>query len=175
MTLLRSMSRRSLLPLIAGAALSPVLLAPSAVRAQGANWQLYRREDLGFEIEMPGRPEVREDRIDGMRSIDAEIDVDRILFGASYHEFEEDISVEQVAAAQRMAARQLGIKATRVTTIKVNGVAGLDVVSESDALSMVLRIIIKEKRSISAGATGHGLLSENPVVRRFLDSLKLLP
>ena len=52
------MSRRALLPLIAATALSPALFVPSAVRAQGAVWQIYRRDDLGFEIDMPGKPKI---------------------------------------------------------------------------------------------------------------------
>ena len=57
MTTLRSMSRRTFLPLVAGVALSPALLVQSA-RTQGAGWQIYRPEGLGFEVEMPGKPKV---------------------------------------------------------------------------------------------------------------------
>ena len=168
-------SRRALLPLIA-AALSPALLAPPAARAQDANWQLHRPEGLGFEIEMPGKPEIREDRADGWTSIDAVTDFDRMHFGVSYQQAEEGVSVQRVSAALRMAARQLGIKDTLETAFTMNGFPGLDIVSESDAFSTVVRIVIMNKRTISAMITGNrGRLSENPSVRRFLGSFKLLP
>jgi len=179
MTTIRSMSRRAFLPLVAGAALSPVVLVPQAARAQGANWQIYRREDLGFEVELPGKPNITvetgepDDR--WVRSINAEVDFDRLYFGASYNEFKEAASIEQVARAQRMAARTLGVAAPRETTITLNGFQGLDFVGESDAFSMVMRIVIREKRTIAAAVTGAGKISANPSVRRFLDSLKLLP
>jgi hypothetical protein len=173
-------SRRALLPLIAAAALSPAVLVPRTARAQGAAWQIYRREDLGFEVEMPGKPNItvktseRDDR--WVRSIGAELDFDRLYFGVGHLELTEALSVEQASAAQRMAARQLGIKAPpRETAITMNGFPVLDVVSESEAFSMVVRSVIMNKRSISAIVTGNGQLSEDPSVRRFLDSFKLLP
>ena len=178
MTTLRSMSRRTFLPLVAGVALSPALLVQSA-RTQGANWQIYRPEGLGFEVEMPGKPKVtveKGERDDPwVRSITAEVDFDPLYFGVSYNEFTEAVSMAQLAAAQRMAARQLGVEAPRETTITMNGFPALDFVGESDSFSMAMRIVIREKRTISAAATGAGSISANPSVRRFLDSFKLLP
>jgi hypothetical protein len=172
-----AMSRRAFLPLVAGAALSPVVLVPQAARAQGATWQIYRREDLGFEIEMPGRPEIREERIDGQASVEVTVDVDRILFGVGYMEYEETVSVQEMAAAQRLTARALGSTVTRETMITMNGFPGLEIIMESSLLSMAMRFVLipERKRSISATVSGDGRLSENASVRRFLDSFKLLP
>ena len=170
----QTMSRRAFMPLAASAVLSPAIV--TAARAQEANWQLYRPEGLGFEIEMPGKPEIQEDRADGWTSIDAEIDFDRMHFGVSRQEHKEGISVQQMSAAQRMAARQIGIEVTREAAITMDGFPGLEIVSESDEFSMVMRIVIVDKRTISATVTGNGgRLSENPSVRRFLGSFKLLP
>jgi len=178
MTTLRPVSRRALLPLIATAALSPALLVQSA-RAQGATWQIYRPEGLGFEVEMPGKPKVtveKGERDDPwVRSINAEVDFDPLYFGASYHEFTEAVSIAQLTAAQRMAARQLGVETPRETAITMNGFPGLEFVGESDSFSMAMRIVAREKRTISVAATGAGNISANPSVRRFLDSFKLLP
>jgi hypothetical protein len=173
----RSMSRRAFLPLVAGAALSPVVLMPQAARAQGANWQIYRREDLGFEIEMPGRPAIRKERIDGQASVEVTVDVDQMQFGIGYQEYEEAISVEEMAAAQRLTARTLGGKVTRETIGTMNGFPSLEIVIETGVLSMAMKIVLipERKRSISAMVSGDGRLSENPSVRRFLDSFKLLP
>ena len=126
----RSMSRRAFLPLITGAALSPVVLVPQSARAQGAAWQIYRRDDLGFEIEMPGRPEIREDRIDGQVSIEVAVDVDRMRFGIGYEEYGEAITIEEFAAAQRLVARTHGSTVVRETAITMNGLPGLDVIVE---------------------------------------------
>ena len=167
-----SMSRRAFLPLIAGVALSPVVLVPQSARAQGATWQMYRPEGLGFEIEMPGRPEIRQEREDGRRSIEAVVDVDQMQFGVGYRELEEAITVQQVATAQRLVARTLGGTITREAIITMNGFPGFDIVMESDALSMAMRLVVMNKRSISAMVTGQGGLSDNPSVRRFLDLLQ---
>ena len=173
----RSMSRRAFLPLIAGAALSPVVLVPQSARAQGAEWQIYRRDDLGFEIEMPGRPEIREDRIDGQVSIEVAVDVDRMRFGIGYEEYGEAITIEEFAAAQRLVARTHGSTVVRETAITMNGLPGLDVIMESNLLSMAMRVVLipERKRSISAMVSGDGRLSEDASVRRFIDSFKLLP
>jgi len=172
-------SRRALLPLIAIAALSPVLLVPSAARAQGADWQIYRREDLGFEIAMPGEPEVTVETGERgdpwVRAISAEVDVDQLHFGISYTEFAEPMSIAQLSAAQRAGAGHLGVDALRETAIKMNGFPGLDLVGESDAFSIIMRIVVREKQTISAAVTGTGNISADPSVRRFLDSFKLLP
>ena len=173
----KPISRRALLPLIAASALAPALLLPSVARAQGAMWQIYRREDLGFEIEMPGRPEIQKERIDGQTSVEASVEVDQMLFGIGYREYEEAVSVQEMAAAQRLAARSLGTTITRETMITMNGFPGIEVIIESNLLSMAMRIVLipERKRSISAMVSGHGRLSENASVRRFLDSFKLLP
>jgi hypothetical protein len=177
MTILRSMSRRAFLPLVAGAALSPVVLVPRSARAQGLAWQIYRREDLGFEIEMPGRPEIRKESIDGQASVEVTVDVDRMHFGIGYKEYEEAISVQEMAAAQRLVARAHGSTIARETVITMNGFPGLDVIMESNLLSMAMRVVLipERKRSISAMVSGDGRLSEDVSVRRFIDSFKLLP
>jgi hypothetical protein len=177
MTTLRSMSRRSFLPLIAGAALSPVVLVPQSARAQDPAWQIYRREDLGFEIEMPGRPAIRKERIDGQATVEVTVDVDRLLFGVGYLEYDEAVSLQEFAAAQRLVARSLGSTVVRESAIMMNGFPGLEIIMESNLLSMAMRVVLvpERKRSISAMVSGDGRLSENPSVRRFLDSFKLLP
>jgi len=177
MTMIRSMSRRAFLPLVAGAALSPVVLVPQAARAQGANWQIYRREDLGFEVELPGRPEIRKERVDGQAAVEVNVDVDQLRFGVGYQEYEEAMSVEEFAAAQRLSARALGGKVTRETIITMNGFRGLEIIIEAGLLSMAMKVVLipERKQSISALVSGDGRLSENPSVRRFLDSFKLLP
>jgi hypothetical protein len=176
MTILHPMSRRIFLPLVVGAALSPALLVPKSA-AQAANWQIYRRADLNFEIEMPGRPQIREDRADGLTSIEATVDVEQKHFGISYQEHEKTVSLQQVADHQRLIARSLGSEIARESNFTMSGFPALDIVMHSNVLSMALRIVImpERKRSISAMVSGDGNLAESPSVRRFLDSFKLLP
>ena len=155
-------SRRAFLPLIAATALSPALLVPSAARAQGVAWQIYRREDLGFEIDMPGRPAIRKERIDGQAAVEVTVDVDRLHFGVGYQEYEEAISVEEFAAAQRLTARTLGGKVTRETITTMNGFPALEIIIETGVLSMAMKVVLipERKQSISAMVSGDGRLSE---------------
>jgi hypothetical protein len=59
----------------------------------------------------------------------------------------------------------------------MNGFPSLEIIIESGTLSMAMKVVLipERKRSISAMVSGDDRLSENPSVRRFLDSLKLLP
>lgn len=175
----RPISRRALLPLIATTALAPSLLVPSVARAQGVNWQIYRREDLGFEVEMPGEPKIttekgeRDDIL--VRSVDAVVDVDQTTFGAYFQEFRNLLSMREELLGQQLFARSLEGRVTREVAFTMNGFEGREFAIESTVLNAIVRLVLVKNRRIALSAIGDRAVDGNAAVRRFLDSLKLLP
>jgi hypothetical protein len=176
---MKSMSRRTFLPLIAGAALSPVVLVPRSARAQGVTWQMYRPEGLGFEAEMPGEAKIklekgeRDDII--VRTVDAEVDVDGTTFGANFQEYRTLISMREELLGQQLFARGLEGRVARDVTFTMNGFEGREYAIESTVLNAIVRVVLVKNRRIALMAIGDLAVDGNTVVRRFLDSLKLLP
>jgi hypothetical protein len=170
-------SRRALLPLIA-TALSPAFFVPSAVRAQGAVWQIYRRDDLGFEIDMPGKPKIEVEEFErddlAVKSITAEVDVEQISFSANYYEYRRPISLEEEALAQQLLARGLEARTVRETAFTMNGVEGREISMESDGLNAIQRIVAIKNRRILISVVGQRIIHTNAMVRRFLGSFTLL-
>ena len=180
MTILRSMSRRAFLPLIAGVALSPVVLVPRPARAQGATWQMYRPEGLGFEVEMPGKPKIEIEKSDRddilVRSVDAVVDVDQTTFGAYFQEFRKQLAMREEILGQQLFARALEGRITREVAFTMNGFEGRRIRHRVDGAECH-----RAARPGEATAGSHcprsaiGPSTATPSVRRFLDSLKLLP
>jgi hypothetical protein len=180
MAILRSMSRRAFLPLIAGAALSPVVLVPQSARAQGVNWQIYRPEGLGFEAEMPGEPKIKVEKGERddilIRSVDAVVDVDQISFSANFQEYRRPITVQKEADAQRQfTVRALEGRVARETAFTMNGFEAREMAIESDGLNGILRFVMVNNRRIMLSVMGEQSIHSDATARRFLDSLKLLP
>jgi hypothetical protein len=179
MTMKSSMSRRAFLPLVAGAALSPVLLVPQSARAQGINWQIYRPDGLGFEAEMPGEPKIkiekgeRDDVI--VRTVEAEVDFDQITFDANFQEYRKLISMREELMGQQLLARGIEGRVVRDVTFTMNGFEGREYAIESTVLNAIVRVVLVKNRRIALSAIGDRAVDGNAVVRRFLDSLKLLP
>jgi hypothetical protein len=90
-----NVSRRSFL--VAGVC-APSLLGPNVARAQGGIWQEYRRDDVGFRIEMPGAPTIRVQKGDPednwTTSTDAQVRYQHEIFDVSWTEFKDIVSVE---------------------------------------------------------------------------------
>src|SRR5882724_11162864 len=90
-----TLSRRIFLA--AGACASSVL-GPKVVWAQGAVWQEFRRDDVGFRIEMPGMPRLRvqkgEPAENWIASTDAQVRFGNEFFDVSWTEFKSIASVE---------------------------------------------------------------------------------
>jgi hypothetical protein len=179
MTILRSMSRRAFLPLIAGVALSPVVLVPQSARAQGLAWQVYRPEGLGFEAEMPGEPKIKVEKGDRddliVRTVDAEVDVDQISFGANFQEYRKLISMREELMGQQLFARGLEGRIVRDVAFTMNGFDAREYAIESPGLNAIVRVVLVKNRRIALTALGQATVHGNANVRRFLDSLKLLP
>lgn len=174
-----SMSRRAFLPLVAGVALSPVVLVPQSARAQGLAWQVYRPDGLGFEAEMPGEPKIKIEKGDRddiiVRTVDAEVDVDQTTFGANFQEYRKLISMREELLGQQLFARGLEGRVAREVTFTMNGFDGREYAIESTVLNAIVRVVLVKSRRIALSVIGDGGVHSNATVRRFLDSLKLLP
>jgi hypothetical protein len=132
-------SRRAVFPLLAAVFLS---LSPlKTARAEDALWQIYRREDIGFEVEMPGTPQIdMRKNGDRIETVDAQIDFENMLFGANYQEFRRAPSVEEEIAAQREGARHLNVEIVRENAVTMDGFMGRELALESNKVNSILRI-----------------------------------
>lgn len=166
----RALPRRVLLRLIAAAALSPALMP----RAQAQDWQTWRRDDLGFAVEMPGQPSVSEDKTDdGWSTIDAEVTFANMLFAVAHQVSPQPpVSLEEYLVAQRMASRHLGMPVVRETRFTMNGFSGVEIVSAGHTFSQVIRVVVMGNSTVALLVNGERT-HEQPAARRFLDSLKL--
>src|SRR5687768_5425994 len=87
--------KRYCLLVVAAAAFAPDALLPLPAGAQTADWQMYQRADLGFEVEMPGKPKLREEKSEtGLVTIEAELTFGSMVFGARYYTGPQKITVQ---------------------------------------------------------------------------------
>src|SRR5262249_53374919 len=90
-----NLSRRIFL--VAGACASSAL-GPTLAWAQGSVWQEFRRDDVGFRIEMPGAPRLRVQKADPadnwITSTDAQVRFYNQFFDVSWTEFKNTVAVE---------------------------------------------------------------------------------
>src|SRR5688572_4961964 len=77
-------TRRTCLPLVGCALLFPAAL--TSAQTEGVPWQPFRRDDLGFELEVPGKLNVWNDmeNPDMTRHVDGYVNHDGIHFGLSF-------------------------------------------------------------------------------------------
>jgi hypothetical protein len=178
-TFIAGLGAAAVLPIMWVVTSSSVLLAPAPARGQADGWQLYRREDLGFEVEMPGVPkiEVEEGEKDDSvaKSVDSVVELEDINFSIRYEEWRGRPTVDQEIAAQRFGARTLGIKVISETRFTLNGAPGVEISTDAidgTPLRFNYRVVFGENRRFFLGAVGAP--ADNPSVRRFFDSFKLL-
>jgi hypothetical protein len=126
---------------------------------------------------MPGTPKIEveesEDKtVPWARSVDAEVDKDGgTLFGVSFVEFRGRVSIERMISAQRLAFQNLEVKSVTETRFTINGFPGAELASEEFG-GWTVRVVVVQNRSFTLTAAAR---SDDPLVRRFLDSFKLLP
>ena len=174
-----AVSRRACLSALATVAVVPALPARAQIDWHKVDiWQVYRREDLGYEVEMPGEPKIEEEEDEDGASINAEVELEGVWFAITYHTFTHAMTVKDVSARQHEALRNLNIEAkiTRESDITMNGFPGLEFVAESQAarFAHIMRVIVMKDRAISVAVFGEPGVHANPLARRFLDSFKLL-
>jgi hypothetical protein len=164
-------------PVISAVSLSSVLLAGAPARGQGDIWQLYRREDIGFEIQMPGAPKIEVEESLGKdepvaKSVNATVSFQGIEFGVLYEEYRQrPVSIEEEIAGQRLGARSLGTKVISETRFTMNGVPGVEIVTDGFG-GTIWRVLVAQNHRFFLGVTGAS--PDSASVRRFFDSFRLL-
>jgi hypothetical protein len=170
-----NLSRRSFLA--AGACASSVLW-PKMAPAQGGIWQEYRRDDVGFRIEMPGAPRIRVQKGDPednwTTSTDAQVRYQNQIFDVSWTEFKHVVSVEDEYTRFRDMMSSAGNKIEEDIPLILNDVPTREFIIETGNVNFVRRIMAVRNLSIAVHAMGSRNVHNTPTVRRFLDSFELL-
>ena len=168
------------LPRLAGIALSGGLFGIGAAQAQDL-WQEYRRNDLGFRVEMPGQPAINQEKRDE-HNYGFHVDVvlnGATLFSAQYIESDtdsEEAMFTNVRAGFAMVAKLNHVEITN-KSISIDGLRGEEfILPEVQGRGMIVReFSLNKKAFVILDAEGVGVSPDNPDVRRFLDSFALLP
>ena len=170
-----NLSRRGFL--VAGAC-AWFILGPKAARAQGGNWQEYRRDDVGFRIEMPGEPRIRVERGDPgdnwTTSTDAQVRYQNEIFDVSWTEFKTIASVEDEYTRFRNMMTGAGYQFDQDIPLTIYGVPAREFIIETGDLNFIRRIMAVGNFALAVHALGARNIHNSPTVRRFLDSFKLL-
>ena len=173
-----SLSRRLRARAYATLALSPISFASAVTKTR--RWRQYRRDDLGFEVEMPGTPKIQENTDQGAvygKGISAVIEVEDVLFVAVHVDLSRPTSITELLSFEHSKLRALMATTGSVKSkfFITNGLIGAEIITDLGELS---RITIK--RSVTVGssffeARAHFAHSsrDNRSIRRFLNSFKL--
>ena len=170
-----SLSRRSFL---AGGVCASSVLGPKVAWAQGAVWQEFRRDDVGFRIEMPGAPRIRVQRggpeDNWTTSTDAQVHYQNGIFDVSWSEFKTIVAVEDEYARFRDMMTRAGYRIEEDIALTVNDVPAREFIIETGNINFVRRITAVKNFAIAIHAMGARSAHYSPTVRRFLDSFGLL-
>ena len=139
-------------------------------------WQPYRREDLGFEVELPGEPEIEEEQDEHVKSVLAEFLFVGMIFGVDHVTFRHDVTIADVVARQREGAQNLKSRITRESPFTMDGYPAVEIAQElADAFGSIMRVIVIGNRAIAYNVVGDPDIATHPAALRFLNSFKLLP
>jgi hypothetical protein len=173
-----ALSRRACLAALAAATLAPAAL-PAWAQIDWHRvdiWKPYRREDLGYEVEMPGEPEIEEEQDEDGQSVHAELLFVGMMFGVDHVTFKRDVTIDVVSRQQRKAAQSLNGKITREAPFTMDGFPAIEIVSElEDAFVTIMRAVVIGNRIIAVDVVGGPDVAADPSALRFLNSFKLLP
>ena len=168
-------SRRSFL--LAGACASCVL-GLKVARAQEGVWREYRRDDVGFRIEMPGEPKIRVEKGDPQdpwtTSTDAQVRYQHELFDVSWTEFKDTVFSEEEFTRFRDMMTGAGYRIDNEMQLTLNDVPAREFIIETGEINFVRRILAVRNLAIAIHALGGRNIHNSRTVRRFLDSFRLL-
>lgn len=174
---LRGLSRRACLTGLAGATVMPAAW-PAQAQIDWHKidiWKPYRRDDLGFEVELPGEPEIAEEEDADGKSIHASFMFIGMMLSVSYDEFERAASIDRLVKHHREAAQTLDERILRESPFTMGAFAAIEIVSESDdGFVSITRAVVMGKRMITIRIIGGPDIAANPSAQRFLNSFKLL-
>ena len=170
-----NLSRRNIL--LAGACASSVL-GPTAVWAQGSIWQEFRRDDVGFRIEMPGAPRIRVQKADPVdnwiTSTDAQVRLQNEFFDVSWTEFKDIVAVEDEYTRFRDMMTRAGYRIEEDVPLILNDLPAREFIIETGNINFVRRIMAVRNVAIGIQAMGARNIHYSRTARRFLDSFRLL-
>jgi hypothetical protein len=173
-------SRRRLMSVLAAAASTSAVLVATTSPVRAEDWEEYRRDDLGFRVEMPDEPEV-DMKTEGLdekivRVIDAQASDDKEegLFGVHCTEYREPVSAEQEYRLFRDGMRLGGLAVTRESTLTIGNIVAREFVRESDGINFVHRLLVVDRRTFGISAYGDRDIHNSQEVQRFLRSFTLL-
>jgi len=170
--------RRTLVLGLGAVAAASAVLGVKTARAQGGVWHEFRRDDLGFRIEMPGEPKIEVEDDDykdiWIRTTDAEVKLANMLLGAHCTEWKDVQSPEQQFGHFREGMRAAGVSVTREVPMTMNGFPAREFIREAEDLNYIHRLVVMEKLTIGVSAHGERGMHSDPIVRRFFDSFRLL-
>ena len=173
-----ALSRRACVSALAAAA-----VAPKALRAETLIpwhtidiWKPYRREDLGFEVEFPGDPEIEEEKDEDGASVIASFLFVGMLLAIEHATFQRGTSIEAVARQQRKATEDHQGRITQESSFVMQGFPALEIVSKDDEdFVVIMRAVVMGDRMIAVQVIGGPDIADNPSALRFLKSFRLLP
>ncbi len=170
-----NLSRRRLL--VAGACAWSGL-GPNVARAQAGIWQEYRRDDVGFRIELPGAPRIRVQRgrpeENWTTSTGAQVRYHNEIFDVSWTEFKDIVLVEDEYSRFRDMMARAGYQIEEDIALTLNDIPAREFIIETGNINFVRRIMAVRNFAIGIHALGARNIRYSRTVGRFLDSFKLL-
>jgi hypothetical protein len=147
-------------------------------RAQESIWREYRRDDVGFRIEMPGAPRIRVQRArpenNWITTTGALVRFQSEIFDVTSTEFKEIVAVEDEYTRFRDMMAGAGYQIEEDIPLTLDEVPAREFLIETGAINFVRRILAVRNFAISIHAMGARNIQYSPTVRRFLDSFRLL-
>ena len=153
-------------------AYAPVLACKLAW-AQAGVWQEYRREDLGFRIEMPGNPTTRIEQADladnWISSISAQVRHGHEVFNVSWTQFKDVASVDAEYTRFRKMMAEAGYQILEEVPSPMNALQARDFIIETGDINFVRRIMAVRTIVIGLHAMGARNIYDSPTTRRFFE------
>src|SRR5262245_6278194 len=169
-----NLSRRGFL--MAGACASSGL-GPKVARAQAVIWKEFRRDDVGFRIEIPGAPRMRVQKgrpeENWTTSSGAQVRHQHEIFDVSWTEFKDIAVVDDEYTRFRDMMARAGYQIEEDIALTLNDVPAREFVIETGNINFVRRILAVRNVAIGIHAMGARNVQYSPTVRRFLDSFRL--
>jgi hypothetical protein len=147
-------------------------------RAQGGIWQEYRRDDVGFRVELPGVPNIRVEKggpeDNWTTSTNAQLRYQHEIFDVSWTEFKDTVSVESEYKRFRDMMTGAGYQLEEDIPLTLYDVPAREFIIETGQINFIRRIMAVRNVAIGIHAMGARNIHNSPTVRRFLDSFRLL-